>query len=501
MKKALQSFIKVTLILMSLLPLYNASAQTTCTAPVANAATNITTNSATASWTISGTTTNTNILLRYRTVTAAGSPWVNITTGGFSHNLINLAPATQYEYQVARYCINPNGVATLSPYSNSIFFTTLPTSTTCPTPTGLLTSNITANSALLSWQPVMVNYFYNVRYRIANTINWTVVTGPNTTLPLSNLIPATLYEWQVQTICSNSTPNTITSPYSASVYFTTLSGTATCLTPTNLSESNITDTSATLHWNSTGSTSYHVRYRPSTSTTWTYKSSNTNSKTIIGLIAGTAYNWQVRSICAVPGSVSIKSPWSVTRTFTTLTQLNCPAPQNLTVGNIFANTAYAIWNSVPSAIGYQFSYRIVSPVNPNTSWIYINTSTTNVAMQNIMSGSVYECRVRSRCAATSTNAAYGPWSPSVIFTTPTFISVFPNPSTEQVTFTITSEEFNSAELQVFDFTGNAVRKLNSSVNIGENNLNLDVTPLDNGIYTYLYRQGTQTSRGKFIVKH
>lgn len=501
MKKVQSAFIKITLILMSLLPLRSTLAQTNCPAPVANPATNITSNAATLNWTLAGTISNTNILVRYRTLTAAGSPWDTITTGGVSYNLTNLSPATPYEYQVARYCINPNGAAFLSAWSNNVVFTTLPSSTTCPTPTGLLTSNITATGALLSWQPALANALYNVRYRVANTLNWWVVTGPNTSLPLSNLSPSTLYEWQVQTICSNSTPNTVTSPYSASVFFTTLAGTATCTTPINLSESAISSSSATLLWNSTGATSYHIRYRPSTSSTWTYKSSNTNSKTISGLIAGTAYSWQVRSICTVPGGVSIKSPWSVTRTFTTLTQLNCPAPQNFTVGNIFSNTAYAIWSPVPSAIGYQVSYRVLTPANPNTSWIYINTSSTNVALPNLVSGTVYECRVRSRCAAVSTNAAYGPWSPSVIFTTPSFISVHPNPASDQVIFTITAEENNTAQLQIFDFTGNPVRELNSSVQIGENKLNLDVTSLNNGIYTYQFTQGNQTSRGKFIVKH
>lgn len=499
MKKVLQSLIKIALVLICFLPFYNTFAQTTCTAPVANAATNITSNSATASWTISGTTTNTNILLRYRTVTAAGSPWVNIPTGGFSHNLINLAPATQYEYQVARYCINPNGVATLSPYSNSIFFTTLPTSTTCPTPTGLLTSNITANSALLSWQPALISLSYNVRYRIANTNIWTVSTGPNTTLPLSNLSPSTTYEWQVQAICSN-TPNTSLSPYSSSVFFSTLPNSIGCNAPIALTETNITNTSALLNWNSTGATSYRIRYRASTSTTWIYKSSNTNSKTISGLIAGTTYNWQARSICISSG-VTTKSPWSTTRTFTTLAPSNCPAPQGLSIGNIFPTTAFAVWSPVAGASNYQLIYRNTTPGAPDSSWILISTPLTNIAMPNLTPGSMYECKVRSNCSPSPNTVVLGPWSATVTFATPVLIAVFPNPATDQVTFNVKSEENDAIKINVYDFTGNPVRELNSDVSIGENSLNLDVTQLNNGIYTYLFMQGVKTSRGKFIVKH
>jgi Secretion system C-terminal sorting domain/Fibronectin type III domain len=501
MKTMIKSLFKIALVLMSFLPCYRAIAQTNCVAPVANPATNITSNSATLNWTLAGTGANTNILIRFRSITAAGSPWDTVPTGGVIYNLTNLTPATPYEYQVARYCINPNGVAFLSVWSNTVVFTTLPSSTTCPTPTGLITLNITSSSALLSWQSGFINASYNVRYRLANTVNWTVVTGPNTTLPLSNLLSMTTYEWQVQTICSNSTPNTITSPYSVSIFFTTLPNSSTCVTPTNLTENNITNTSATLVWNSTGAASYRIRYRLSSATTWTYKTSTTTSKAISGLLSGSVYTWQVRSICAGPNNTTTNSPWSALRTFTSLPPTNCPAPQGLTVGNIIAGNAYAIWSSVSAAISYQFSYRIITPANPNSTWTNINTTTTNATMQNLIGFSVYECRVRSFCAAAGTNGAFGPWSPTVVFTTPSFISVFPNPATDQVIFTVTSEENYAAELQVFDFTGNAIRKLNSSVNIGENNLYLDVTALDNGIYTYLYRQGTQTSRGKFIVKH
>ncbi|MBK7965844.1 MAG: fibronectin type III domain-containing protein [Bacteroidetes bacterium] len=501
MKTTIKILFKIALVLMSFLPFYSAIAQTNCQAPVANPATNITSNSATLSWTISGTSLNTNILIRYRLINAAGSPWDTIPSGGVSYNLINLFPASPYEYQVARYCINPNGVAFLSAWSNSVVFTTLPSTTTCPTPTGLSTTNITSTSALLNWQPALVNNSYNVRYRIANTVSWTVITVSNTSFPLSNLLPSTMYEWQVRTICSNSTPNTLTSPYSASVFFTTTSGTFTCNAPTNLFETNITNASATLNWNSTGATSYRIRYKLSTTTTWSYKSSSTNSKAISGLLSGSVYTWQVRSICTSAGNISTKSTWSVARTFTTLVQSNCPAPQTLTVGNITSTAAFAIWSPVSSAANYQFSYRMISTSNPNTAWINITTSTTTVALQNLIGGSVYECRVRSNCFASGTNGAFGPWSASVLFTTPVLISVHPNPSSEQVIFTVTSEERSTAQLQVFDFTGNPIRELNSNLNMGENKLNLDVTQLNNGIYTYQFTQGIQTSRGKFIVKH
>lgn len=501
MKKALHSLIKITLILIGLLPFYNTIAQTNCPAPVATSATNITSNSATLHWTLNSSGVNTAILIQYRSLSATGSPWINISSSGVSFNLINLAPATAYEYHVAQYCVNPNGVAVLSTYSNIIVFTTLPTSTTCPTPTGLTTTNITSSSALLSWQPGLGTYSYNVRYRIANTATWTVATGPNTSLPLSNLLSSTTYEWQVQTICSNSTPNTITSPYSASIFFTTLSGTLTCNAPINLTESSITDTSATLNWNSTGAASYRIRYRLSNTTIWIYKASTTNQKAISGLTPGSVYNWQVRSVCTLPGNISTNSPWSTTRTFTTLVQSLCPAPQAVTVGNITSSMASVSWSPVLGASSYQVSYRILNPAIPNTAWIYVSSNTNSKLLQNLVGGSVYECRVRALCSPAGTSNSYGPWSASIVFTTPVLIAVQPNPSSDRVSFIFSSEENEMAQLQIFDFTGNAVRELNSNFQQGENQFQLEVSDLNNGIYTYQFVQGNRTSRGKFMVKH
>jgi hypothetical protein len=501
MKSIHKSLLKIALILLSFLPFCNATAQINCPAPVAGAATNITSSSATLNWTLAGTITNNSILVRYRPITVAGAPWDTVTTGGLSTNVSNLTPATPYEYQVARYCVNPNGLLLLSAWSNTVVFTTLPSSTTCPTPTGLTTTNITSNSAVLGWQPAAPNVLYNVRYRMTNTATWTTITVTINSTPLFNLSPATGYEWQVQTVCSNSAGSTTTSPFSASAFFTTLPASTPCSTPTNLSESNVTSTSATLNWNSTGASSYRIRYRISGSSTWIFKSSNTNSKAITGLTAASIYTWQVRSICTDSNNVSIKSPWSALRTFTTPSPTNCPAPTGLTVGNIFSNQAFAIWSPVPLALNYEFNYRIVTPPNPNSTWISIVTTTTNAAMQNLVSGAVYECRVRTRCGNSGTVGTYSPWSASVIFTTPSFISIFPNPATDQVTFTVTSEENSTAQLLVYDFTGNTVRTLNSNVSVGENRLNLDATSLNNGIYTYQFTQGNQTSRGKFIVKH
>jgi hypothetical protein len=87
---------------------------------------------------------------------------------------------------------------------------------TCDTPTGVTASNVTANSARISWNAVTEAQSYSFQYRKLGTTRWRTKTTAATKVTLKNLASATSYEYQVATICS-----TETSPYSAIQVFTT----------------------------------------------------------------------------------------------------------------------------------------------------------------------------------------------------------------------------------------------------------------------------------------
>ncbi len=93
-----------------------------------------------------------------------------------------------------------------------------------------------------------------------------------------------------------------------------LSTTTTCSMVTGLSASNITSNSATLNWASTGTAnSYNIKYKETTSSTWTTVSSTTTSKTISGLSPATSYHFQAQRVCSGTSS----SNYSASTTFTT----------------------------------------------------------------------------------------------------------------------------------------------------------------------------------------
>lgn len=87
-----------------------------------------------------------------------------------------------------------------------------------------------------------------------------------------------------------------------------------CGTPSGLTASAITSSSATIGWTAvSGATSYNVQYKLSSSSTWTTTTATTNSKALTGLTASTAYNYQVQAVCS-----SGSSAYSSASTFTTL---------------------------------------------------------------------------------------------------------------------------------------------------------------------------------------
>src|SRR5678815_670590 len=101
----------------------------------------------------------------------------------------------------------------------------------------------------------------------------------------------TAYQFQVQTVCSAGS-----GAYSAPASFTTI---PSCATPTGLTSSSITTTSANVGWTSvSGAVSYNLQWKASSSSTWnTVSGITTTSRSLTGLTAGTAgtaYQFQVQ---------------------------------------------------------------------------------------------------------------------------------------------------------------------------------------------------------------
>ena len=92
--------------------------------------------------------------------------WVNKTCSASPYNLSGLTPETDYVAQVRTNCGGIDGESAWI----TTYFTTL---SNCPTPTGLAASNMTQNTALLSWTGSSDVDDYTVQFRTAAKINTT----------------------------------------------------------------------------------------------------------------------------------------------------------------------------------------------------------------------------------------------------------------------------------------------------------------------------------------
>ncbi|QQV01960.1 MULTISPECIES: GEVED domain-containing protein [Chryseobacterium] len=262
---------------------------------------------------------NLSYVIQYRPVTSPASAWTSVNvssiTGIPPYQLTGLTPATQYEVQIAAVCNTSIGT-----------FTPIRTFTTrCdPTPPNVVVSNVTANSAVVTWNPLVASANYILRYREVGTGTWITVSAPTLPQPpfnsytITGLSSFVTYEVQVANICiGETTPNNFSNPQ----VFTTV---RLCqVPPPGLTITQLNPTSAVVVWDAftgAGATnSYIFRYRKVGIPGWNTITVNTNTYTITGLLELTKYEMQVANVCSgTPGNFT--PPYY----FTTPTVTYCP---------------------------------------------------------------------------------------------------------------------------------------------------------------------------------
>lgn len=177
----------------------------------------------------------------------------------------------------------------------------------CGAPQSVTISNITNNSAMVSWTTGLNGIYYIVEYKVSTSNTWTILPQQSSTsLLLSGLNSGTTYHVRIKTICSEGE-----SEYSAVYTFTT--GNA-CGIPYGPFVQNITETSAYVYWKPVpGATSYDFRFKLTSSNNWATINTSSTSISLSGLTPGTSYDVGVRARCG-----TVYSDYTGTYTFVTL---------------------------------------------------------------------------------------------------------------------------------------------------------------------------------------
>lgn len=275
----------------------------------------------------------------------------------------------------------------------------------CTAPSGITVSNVTANSALLSWTNVSGASGYILQWRVNGAPNWTTVTAPSNPYSLVGLSPNQTIESRLQSQCGSST-----SSYSYGPIFTTSGGGSgtTCGPLENLGATLTSPTTAVISWKSvSGAVSYQLYFKTASSGSWGAPVTLGNtSYPLNNLAPKTKYELRVSANCSNTSSAFTQISFTTPSGGGTAA---CGLPGNFSAAPSSPNTANISWNAVSGAQYYQLWYK------PANSYYYsssIYVSGSSYILTGLAENTAYHVRIRAVCSANK--SAYQ----TILFTTP-----------------------------------------------------------------------------------
>jgi hypothetical protein len=259
----------------------------------------------------------------------------------------------------------------------------IPVSCTAPVIQYPKNSEMTDSSPDLTWSSVDGALGYTIQYRLQGG-SWYAINTDQTNYTLTGLVPGSVYEWTVQSVCANGT-----SVVTSATFRTELDCAAA---PGGLMVSLLDNVQAKVEWASSGAGSYEISWRIRGSLSeWSSVITNANYYTITDLSAETGYEWRIRNIC----NEGEYGEYSNLYLFTTLS--NCADPEGLNVGNISASGATFHWNDIGTASSYTLRFRKVDSGEDDYTIIPgINTNAFTIFFLEPLSS--YEWSVMAVCA-------------------------------------------------------------------------------------------------------
>ncbi|MFK7797857.1 MAG: fibronectin type III domain-containing protein [Aureispira sp.] len=340
--------------------------------------------------------------IRYREVGTSALSFA--TTNTNSLTLSGLMASTCYEFAMRTGCDTSNFSSWTTPAQQ---FCTNPPAQACILPTNV-SATPSPNGVVINWTAVSNAIGYELRYREVGTSTLLYTSVPANRAVINNLMANTCYEYSIRTQCDTNTYSDWLIP---ALGFCVPGSTGLCLTPSNITSSTGTNV-AVLNWMPMNNAiAYEIRYREVGTSTLTYVSSNSSVVTLGNLMAGTCYEFSIRTQC----DTNSFSPWLIpAQQFCTdpdTTNVPCTLPSGI-VSMPSVNDAVITWMAQSNAIGYELRYRQVG----TSALSYTSVSANRAILSNLMAGTCYEFSIRTQC---DTNT-YSDWlTPALSFCTDT----------------------------------------------------------------------------------
>ena len=259
----------------------------------------------------------------------------------------------------------------------------------CSKPSTPVASDVTGNSAHLSWAAktgvTSYKYIYKTTSSAPTSSEWeSASTTGNTYVDLSALTDGTTYYFWVMCACG-----TVASDACS---FTPLS----CPSVTGVTLTNKLYNGVTVNWTTSSSTNCDVRYKAG-SGAWTSAGTNISgtSKAITGLSVGTTYTFEVKPSCSADGWVAADETYTPT----------CPAVGALTLSGQKYNGVTINWSAVVGISTYNLRYR-----KGSDSWTTVNdiAALTYTIASGLVTNQEYSIEVQTECGSTWSSTTYTP---------------------------------------------------------------------------------------------
>ncbi|HBS86565.1 MAG: hypothetical protein A2W91_20305 [Bacteroidetes bacterium GWF2_38_335] len=324
----------------------------------------------------------------------------------------------------------------------------------CPKPTNLAVSNITAHTVDVNWVEFASATEWYLEYGAPGFTPGDGTYVYTNTIPftITGLVPETDYDVYVRAYC---TPGD-TSAYTGPVSFTTG---ISCPQPTAFSSTYYDSDEVALEWTSGGAAHWNIEYGPAgfIPGAGTLIVDVVSPYTITGLTPETAYEFYVQDSCGVGDVSSWTGPVSITTTAL------CAVPTALDAYGITDVQAILDWNGFDATL-WDIEYG-VSPYTA-TGTPTIEDVTNPYTLTGLTGETSYDYFVRADCGGGTTSTWTGP------FTFTTLMAPLTNPTPCEVGLAILDNVCLDIPINV---TGVAGTQLGTDIQLREVKLIIDHT--------------------------
>jgi hypothetical protein len=372
---------------------------------------------------------------------------------------------------------------------------------------GLAATNITTNSATLTWTATSGAASYNVQYKVSTASTWTTTTSATNSLALTGLSASTQYQFQVQAVCSG-TPG----PYSTASSFTTSAN-----TPAGVTLTVGTGTSTS------GNTPYGTYFSD-------HRTQILLTRAELVAAGYTSANSIIRSLAfyVTTASTQIMSGFTIRIKHVTNSSFsNTSFLSNSGSTVVFSGTHTAVANSWNTHnFTTPFTYNGTNNLLIEICWdnssfssdsqVRFTATSGNTVLfrrQDLASGGICATTTGTRSKSRPnmrfvfSNTANREFAPVVVepneVPQPVF-SIFPNPGFDQVTFKYAVTETAPVSIRLFNISGQQVAEMNLGIQTeGEYQQNFNIAEwpgISAGMYFCTITMGEQTLTNRLVVQ-